>query len=268
MAEVGILIIFVLLLLLSYGELRRVRYLRSIQGKEFVATADIAQLRAAERTLRQVAEELGVALPDSTEDFTRLVLAIRAIAQSTKSASALAKVHDAVADIVAAKHRIERIAALGEGRGPIRLADELEQQGYRLVNQEGQLKLLENRLVIAGHGKGERPCWVRPDGTIDYLYEAVLLSSGIRLRELIPPGREGERALLPAPVVSPTEILSEGDFLARTKPLFDYSKAENCRFFVVVYDGTGSHEKLLYKSRLRAVEGHFYKRLATDAPPF
>ena len=36
--------------------------------------------------------------------------------------------------------------------------------------------------VAAGHGKGERPCWVQLDGTIDYLYDVVLTSRGIKMR--------------------------------------------------------------------------------------
>jgi len=74
--------------------------------------------------------------------------------------------------------------------------------------------------------------------------------------------------LLPAPTVDPQEVLSESVFLARTRPLFQYSQQENCRFFVVVYDATASHEKPLYKSLLRAVEGHFYKRLDYGPAPF
>jgi hypothetical protein len=119
-----------------------------------------------------------------------------------------------------------------------------------------------------GLGKGERPCWVKPDGSIEYLYDVVLGSDGIRMREYRHEGRVHERSLLPMPKVSPDEVLSIGEFLRRTEPLFRYSEAANCRYFVVVYDDTGPTEKERYKELLRAVEGHFYKRLERGAAPF
>lgn len=51
-------------------------------------------------------------------------------------------------------------------------------------------------------------------------------------------------------------------------PLYDSSLVANCRFFVTVYDATGPAEKDLYKSLLRTVEGHFYKRLSLEPAPF
>lgn len=73
---------------------------------------------------------------------------------------------------------------------------------------------------------------------------------------------------VPMPVVDPIEVLSPAEFLRRTEPLYNHSLAANCRFFVVVYDSTGSMEKELYKHLLRTVEGHFYKRLDRGPAPF
>jgi hypothetical protein len=69
-------------------------------------------------------------------------------------------------------------------------------------------------------------------------------------------------------VTDPGEVLSERLFLDRTQPLFESSLAENCRFFVTVFDATGPAEKNRYKSLLRTVEGHFYKRLSLERSPF
>jgi len=119
-----------------------------------------------------------------------------------------------------------------------------------------------------GQGKGERPCWVKPDGAIDYLYDVVLTSGGIRMREYALPHRLSERTKLPMPAVDFRETLTPSDFLRRTRPLFDRGLAENCRFFVVIFDATGFSEKLLYKGLLKTVEGHFYKRLDDGPAPF
>jgi hypothetical protein len=70
------------------------------------------------------------------------------------------------------------------------------------------------------------------------------------------------------PRIDPSEILIPPEFLRRTRPLFNHSLAANCRFFVVIYDGTGPTEKELFKQLLLTVEGHFYKRLDRGIPPF
>ena len=70
------------------------------------------------------------------------------------------------------------------------------------------------------------------------------------------------------PASDPTEVIAPVEFQRRTQALYDSSLAANCRFFVTVFDATGPAEKNLYKSLLRAVEGHFYKRLSLAAAPF
>ena len=66
---------------------------------------------------------------------------------------------------------------------PEALTRQLE-QSHRIANQEGQLRRYEAQLKEKGLGGGERPCWVKPDGTIEYLYDVVLASNGIRMREI------------------------------------------------------------------------------------
>jgi hypothetical protein len=57
------------------------------------------------------------------------------------------------------------------------------------------------------------------------------------------------------------EEVSNMEFDAMTDPLFQWSRTNQCRFFVRVIDATLPNEKGIYKSRLRTVEGHFYKFL-------
>jgi hypothetical protein len=152
--------------------------------------------------------------------------------------------------------------------GQMELAEQAERQSYRIANQDGQLQRYEQLLSAAGIGKGERPCWVKPDGTIEYLYDVVLENSGIRMREHLYPEREHERSLLPMPNVGPGEILSPAEFIRRTYPLYERSQQMNCRFFVVIFDATGPTEKAIYKNLLRTVEGHFYKYMDNGIPQF
>jgi len=193
MAEVGILIIFVLLLLLVFGELRREALYKKFQGKEPVATVELTRLKAAEDALHQIAKGMGVPIEDSSEDFARLVRVLREAMQAPNAKSALVEAKKALEDIKRARGEIRKLVETAQKGGGAAVAKRVEQQSFRLANQEGQIKVLENKLVAAGQGKGERPCWVKPDGTIDFLYDVVLTSSGIKIREHVYAYRQRER---------------------------------------------------------------------------
>jgi hypothetical protein len=265
MAEVGILIIFVLLLLLAFELWSRAV---SSRGQVMVAETQLHALQTSDRQIRELADAVEAGANAAPDRIERLVRIVRAAAKTADGQSMLAAAQQELAKLEDVRMRLERVADSAEHTEGESVAGELERQSYELANKEGQLKRYEQQLAEAGFGKGERPCWVRPDGTIEYLYDVVLNSGGIKMREYVYPIRARERALLPMPEVSPTVLLSPPDFLKLTEPLFRQSIAENCRFFVVVYDGTASTEKELYKQLLRTVEGHFYKRLSRDPAPF
>jgi hypothetical protein len=266
MAEVAILIIFVLMLLLLFGEVRRWRQARSMAGRVSVPEDRLRDLEQTEAMLATLKSDLQAKPDTPPEDIQTLVRMIQHIASTPDLQAQLAQARDALDDIRRARDGIAKIA--GEEDDLAGIASRVEQQGFLIANQEGQLRHYEQKLARAGQGKGERPCWVQPDGTIDYLYDVVLTSVGIRMRECSNPNRASERAQLPTPAVDPGEVLSEATFLARTRGLYAYSQQASCRFFVVVYDATAADEKPLYKSLLRTVEGHFYKRLADGQAPF
>lgn len=268
MAEVGILIIFVLLLLIAFEELRRDEVMNQFANKEAVDKEQLESLRESEALLQELAREMGNNGESIPDDFRQLMRVVTTMAKSKEGGQALKEAREILEEMKEASRQVQAVAAIAKHGDGAEVARRIEAQSHRIANQEGQLKRYEAMLEATGKGKGERPCWVRPDGRIDYLYEVVLGSDGIRMRELAYPERIEERKLLPMPKVDPNEVLAEAEFLRRTRPLFDSSLAANCRFFVVIYDGTAVHEKPLYKSQLRTVEGHFYKRLSNAAPPF
>lgn len=268
MAEVGILIIFVLLLLVGYQHIQQMRILRQLQGKVAVDRARLTELTEADDTVKAIAAALGIDVKRPRDDFRRLVRVVQSATATAAGRRALAQSNQALEEIQDAEKQMQALAAVGNKDGEQALAKQLEAQSYRIANQEGQLKRYESQLQAAGQGKGQRPCWVERDGTIDYLYDVALESNGIRMKERTYAARARERAQLPLPVTSPDETLTQSEFLRRTEALFHYSQTLNCRFFVVVYDATARQEKPLYKSELRAVEGHFYKLLSNASPPF
>jgi hypothetical protein len=268
MAEVGIRIIFVLLLLIAVQELRRDQLAEHFRDKVPVDNTRLASLVESHGALNELAKALELPPTAPPEDFTKLVRVVTASAATAEGRSSLVEARQLLAEMRAATRQAEAIARDAKMSGAPELSRRLSAQSYRIANQDGQLKRYEQQLERAGQGKGERPCWVQPDGRIDYLYDVVLTSQGIRMREIPHDERAAERVLLPMPTVSSAEVLAPAEFLRRTQPLFNYSANANCRFFVVIYDGTAVHEKPLYKSLLQSVEGHFYKRLSDAAPPF
>jgi hypothetical protein len=270
MAEVGILIIFVLMLLIAFEEYRQREAKKAREGTTPVRVAELVELRRADVQIQQIAKELGVAEDLPPEDFRKLIRAIQPIAKSGVGQQALAEARAEIERQRAVRDELTAALQITESGKTDEVIRRIEEQSYKMANQEGQLKRVEKQLEQFGQGKGVRPCWVQPDGTIDYLYDVVLTSGGIRMKEYQHLSRAAERALLPMPKTDPDETLSEAEFLSRTRPLYESSVADNCRFFVYLYDGTGAQEKTLYKRLRRTVEGHFYiNPFQQDAaPPF
>jgi hypothetical protein len=262
MAEAGILIIFVLLLLIGFNEWVEARDRELASGKSLVERSRLDQLQQKEQQLNAVTNALQVRPTASEEEIQAMVRAVVQAADTPTGQSALTQVKDALS-------QIERIKQeLRDSNHPEALLTTLEKQAFTLSNQEGQLKYYETKLQEAGAGKGERPCWVDPNGTIEFLFDVVLSSEGIRMREVSNPTRTKERGALPVPETDEHTILTPAEFTRRTVPLYESSLAANCRFFVRVFDATGPTEKDLYKSLLHTVEAHFFKRLSVDAAPF
>jgi hypothetical protein len=268
MAEAALLIIFVLLLLLAFTEFRRRALELAFQGQTPLSKSEVLQLRESQKQLASVGDALGVTESLPPDDFSRLVRVLVEQSKGGKGATALQEASKTLREMHQARDGIERRLQESGSDSAAEVARETERQEFRLANQDGQIKFLQRQLAAAGQGKGERPCWAQRSGVIDYLYDVVLVSNGIKMRVHENQNRARELALLPAPQVDPSEVLSEAQFYERTRPLFLYSLKQDCRFFVVVYDGTGPYEKALYKSHLRTVEGHFYKRLDDGRPPF
>jgi hypothetical protein len=234
MAEVGILVIFVLLLLLALAAFDRQQFADAVP----VPTQRLVELTAAEQALHAITDAVGVEPADTPEEITELV---RAVAESAQSA---------------------------DGQASLRAA----RQSRDLAIKEGQLKYTEERLRSLGRGgAGARPCWVEADGSVVFLYDAILTSGGIRMRlrnEVLGTPRLAD---LGAPVLDAAVTMSEDEFRSRTRALYDYGRrAENqCRFHVYVWDGTAAAEKERYKDLLRTVEGHFYKQtMVPSGVPF
>jgi hypothetical protein len=267
MAEVGILVIFVLLLLLALGAFERERYAKVMA----LPPERLETLEAAEAALQSLEEAIGVQPADTPEEIQELVRAVRESAESPEGQAALKAMRRALEEIKRAEAEIRRTAERLEGEAGS-MAATVAQQSRDLAIKEGQLQYAEQRLRALGSGgAGARPCWVEPDGSIVFLYDVILTSAGIRMKLRDNVLESPRLADLPVGVINPAVALSEDEFRSRTRALYDYGRGDEnqCRFHVYVWDGTQAAEKERYKDLLRTVEGHFYKQtMVPNGVPF
>ena len=118
--------------------------------------------------------------------------------------------------------------------------------------------------ISAGKGTEVPSCWVRDDESIEYIYDINLTPKGLVVRETGLPHRDEERRALKLQNIVLNQDISEASFLSATSNLFEWSRSKKCRFFVRVFDSTGPTEKSIYQSRLKTVEAHFYKKLVSN----
>jgi hypothetical protein len=264
MAEIAILIIFVLLLLLVFNQLQQARQVEQLGGR------DPASLLVRAQAFEKIVGAMGGSLPpDTSPDFDRLVNVAADAVRKPSVGGAVSTANQSLQMIKRAQREITNVASGAKQGGVDSLSSLIEDQAYTIANKQGQIDGLQARLDSAGKGGGALPsCWAQQGGKIDYVYDVILSSKGIRMREYEYGYRLKEQMAITQWVPDPKEIITDLEFTQRTRPWYDYSRHHDCRFFVVVYDETGPNEKALYKALLKTVENHFYKRLDDGRGPF
>lgn len=120
----------------------------------------------------------------------------------------------------------------------------------------------------AGGGGSDHPsCWYDADSTEAYLFDVALTNDGFVLETAPAPQHKESRALLPLDRVETGRTLTVDEFLAHTRPVYEWSVQNGCRFFVRAFDLTGANKKELYKTRMRTLESRFYKNASPSGPP-
>jgi len=292
LAELGILVIFVLLLAFGAALLNKDREINRLKQA-------VPQERAAsrvERILREKASDpvaarsLARELIDSAvkqdaadADRKRLQQASAAVAKAEQAAGAPAPPSGAsptekarpeqrsndmeqrgedlrrrIADLAAERNAMKTtLASLPAGQRDI--ADRL--MGTQLENErlKGSMAYAERRLDALGKGSEKPACWATRTGSPEYIFDVTLTSGGIVTTDRRLPNRRADQARLPLSGMAYGRTVQGPGFQAMTKPLFDWGEAHGCRFFVTIADRTGAAEKRRYKTLLLWVEGHFYK---------
>lgn len=126
----------------------------------------------------------------------------------------------------------------------------------------GQIVYLQNRLNARG-GIDYPPCWVDENtGKIQYLFTLELRNGDLQMEPAWPAIRQEDANALPGmQTILNNPVGSYEGFMASVKPIFEQSKAKECRFYVrlksVIPDAVQSDRKRLlietvfYKSEIR-----------------
>lgn len=250
MAEIAILIIFVLLLAFAV-------LLVSQQNKQKEAERIAEERQETITLLEEQFATIQEILPSGDKNIEELQRELVLLRDAKQQLASLQNIAEA-AGFLSEPEAIINTLEMGREYSTIR---ELLPAGER--NVEKLLELVQE--YSAGKGTEVPSCWTHDDGTIEYIYDVNLTSTGLVVRETDLPRRESERPTLPVQNIVLNQDISEQLFLSSTSDLFEWSKSKKCRFFVRIFDSTGPTDKKLYQQRLHAVEARFYKMMMSEA---
>jgi hypothetical protein len=292
MAEAMLLLIFLLLLLLATKLIADSEAKAAAIAERDAAQEEVAELRQTVKTLQEAAgqeiditkdwvrikEELAAAQAEieRQKDIVAMVEATKKAGESLKQA-AMRLAEDAnigrdikafaqqMAPAESSQNAIESLKADAttgaeirqSGKDPQNLLASAAQCTTQLQSCKGQNQELSKKL-----GGTLPSCWVDTKGTIVYLYDAYLKEDGIWIEERPNAGWNAKKAELPLTGFSRSRSYEAGSFSSVGQDLLAWSKQNECRFYVQVFDRTNTQSKDRYKQLLAGVESIFYKRLA------
>ena len=158
-------------------------------------------------------------------------------------------------------HSAKEIAQIINSSG--KLAEVVTEKMKAIVEVErlkGQLANAQTKLERLGKGTEMPACWADSQtGKPQYIFTINLTSNGLIIHNEQVQSRVNDQKLLPINTIHFDQNMNQKDFLSQTSPLYQWSKQNNCRFFVIAKDDTSSDQKNTYKAMLRSIESHFYK---------
>jgi hypothetical protein len=137
-----------------------------------------------------------------------------------------------------------------------------------MISERDQLRQQRDNLMRSGNGLTYPSCWTTADGRTQYIFDITIRDAGLVVRDAAPADRKQDSAWqYVGSFQRGIEIRGES-FAAATKRLLEWSKANNCRFYSGIRDGTGETSKSAYKHFRGLIENNFYiLLLALNAPP-
>jgi hypothetical protein len=214
-----------------------------------------AALKAQNDSLSQGSELLKSLGTEKTENIRSLAAVLKRAAQvDPNDPPALLKRAMEVLDRLGPNTQPDQVKPLSEmvaeGELNQKLATvEAEREKYRLD--------VLNLMHRSGNGLTYPSCWKTPTGQTEYIFDITFQDKGIRVKDATP-GRARDSAWeMVGPFPRNAEI-DERILVAATKKLANWATSQNCKFYTVNRDETGSSNKARYKFLQRTVEQNFY----------
>jgi predicted transcriptional regulator len=183
------------------------------------------------------------------------------ISELVSDAQYAKEIQDSLKNTSLKDHSAKEIAQIINSSG--KFAEVVTEKMNALVEVErlkGQLANAQIKLKRLGKGTEMPPCWAdSTTGKLEYIFKIDLTPNGFIIHNEQVQNRINDQKLLPINMIQFDRNLSQQNFLSQTLPLNQWSRQNNCRFFVKVKDETPADQKNTYKAMLRTLESHFYK---------
>lgn len=275
LAEVLVLLVFLLLLAMSALLLRRdrdqaaltetlgryavlLRPLTEALASRGIVVHDTDQLASliergstADRLRSQLQETEGkleaaqVTNGQQEGELSRLQAATREMARMSEAAAEHAKLAAILERVPGPQSQplAEKLAGL------MRQATTVEAATASITGQNAQMRIELARLKGNG-GSGQPYCWALPDGRAQYMLKVELQDTGVIVRDLEPRARPQDPAWPLLDAVSRGTLMPMAEFIGQIAPLQARSNTERCRYAIQALDGTGITNKPGYKQSM------------------
>jgi len=275
LAEVLVLLVFLLLLAMSALLLRRDREQAALNEKvdryavllkpmtealasRGIVVEDTDQLAAlierggAVDTLRSQLDEAGRKLEAARVASERQEGELSRLREATRDMARMAKAAAEHATLAAMLERVDgqQSQSLPDKlAGLVQKATTVEAATASLTGQNAQMRAELARLKGNG-GSGQPYCWALPDGRAQYMLKVEMQDTGVIVRDLEPRARPEDSAWPLLDGVSRGRLMPMSEFIAHTSPLQARANAEKCRYAIQAVDGTGVTNKPGYKQSI------------------
>lgn len=108
-----------------------------------------------------------------------------------------------------------------------------------------------------GNGLTYPSCWKTSSGQTEYIFDITFNDSGIHVKDATPGRAHDDAWQLVGPFARNADI-NEQTFVSATKKLASWATAQNCKFYTINRDATGTSNKTRYKLLQRTIEQNFY----------
>lgn len=275
LAEVLVLLVFLLLLSMSALLLRRDREQAAMTerlGRYAVLLQPVTEALASRGIVTEDTDRLAslierggeadslrsqLAEASRTLEAARLdrerqegeMLRLKEMAREATRVSKAAAERDVLAAI------LERVAALPSQPLAERLervvqkAAALDSATANLTGQNAQMRTELARLKGNG-GSGLPYCWALPDGRSQFMLKVEMQDTGVVVFDITPRARPADPAWPLLDGVARGRLMPMSEFIALTSPLQARSASERCHYAIQVVDGTGVTNKPGYKQSM------------------